>query len=249
MESSRGFKDSQIIILGVCIAVATIVASLILSGGFLKVMKFWQHTITVKGAAQQIIKSDYIVWNCTFTRRGQTLQDAYKDLKGDLEAVLAYMDKKQVVKGDMHVNQIVTTRVYQKDKSDKDTNIVDSYVLSQSIEIRSNDIDKIDAISHESTELIDQGINFESATPNYFYTKIDALKVEMLSKATENAKLRAESMVKPTGNKIGMLQSARMGVFQITPVTSVDVSDYGENDTSALQKKVMVVVNASFAIE
>ncbi len=249
MENSKIFKDSQIIILGVCIAVATIVASLILSGGFLKVMKFWQHTISVKGAAQQIIKSDYIVWDCTFTRRGTSLQTAYKELKGDLDSVLAYMAAKQVDKNDMHINQIATTRVYQKDKNDRKTNIIDSYELSQSIEIRSSDIDKIDAIAHQSTELIDQGINFESATPNYFYTKIDSLKVEMLAKATENARLRAESMVSSVGNKIGGLQSAKMGVFQITPVTSTDVSDYGENDTSALDKKVIVVVNASFSIE
>ena len=249
MESSKGFKDSQIIILGICIAVATIVASLILSGGFLKVMKFWQHTITVKGSAQEIIKSDYIVWDCTFTRRGASLQEAYKALKGDLDNVLAYMASKQVNKNDMHINQITTTRVYQKDKNDKDTNVVDSYVLSQSIEIRSNDLDKIDAISRQSTELIDQGINFESATPNYFYNKIDALKVEMLAKATANAKLRAESIVGSVGNKIGSLQSAKMGVFQITPVTSTQVSDYGEDDTTSLEKKVMVVVNASFSIE
>ena len=71
----------------------------------------------------------------------------------------------------------------------------------------------------------------------------------MLAKATANAKLRAESIVKSVGNKIGTLQSAKMGVFQITPVTSTQVSDYGEDDTTSLQKKVMVVVNASFSIE
>jgi len=249
MDSSRGFKDSQIIILGVCIAVATIVASLILSGGFLKVMKFWQHTITVKGTAQEIIKSDYIVWNCSISRRDKSLQKSYKDLKEDLNNVLAYLASKQVNKGDMHINQIATTKLFQKDSDGKDTDIVDGYELSQSIEIRSNDIDKIDTLAHQSTELIDQGINFESATPSYFYTKIDALKVEMLAKATENAKLRAKSMVSSVGNKIGGLQSAKMGVFQITPVTSTQVSDYGEDDTTALDKKVIVVVNASFSIE
>jgi hypothetical protein len=40
-----------------------------------------------------------------------------------------------------------------------------------------------------------------------------------------------------------------MGVFQITPITSTDVSDWGINDTSSLEKKVMAVVTASFAIE
>jgi len=71
----------------------------------------------------------------------------------------------------------------------------------------------------------------------------------LLAKATENAKLRAESIVSSVGNKIGSLQSAKMGVFQITPLTSTQVSDYGEDDTTSLEKKVMVVVNASFSIE
>jgi hypothetical protein len=70
----------------------------------------------------------------------------------------------------------------------------------------------------------------------------------MLSEATENAKKRAESMAKASGNKIGSIRSARMGVFQITPVNSYDVSDWGMNDTSSLEKKVNAVVNVEFAI-
>jgi len=45
------------------------------------------------------------------------------------------------------------------------------------------------------------------------------------------------------------MRSAKMGVFQITPVNSYEVSWYGRNDTSSLEKKVMSVVSASFAIE
>ena len=88
-----------------------------------------------------------------------------------------------------------------------------------------------------------------SGAPEYFYTKLDELKLEMLAKATQNAKLRAENMVKATGNKIGSIRSARMGVFQITPVTSTEISDWGVNDTTSLEKKVMAVVTVSFAIE
>jgi hypothetical protein len=46
----------------------------------------------------------------------------------------------------------------------------------------------------------------------------------------------------------GLSESARMGVFQITPVSSVDVSDWGENDTTSLEKKVMAVVRADFGM-
>ena len=107
----------------------------------------------------------------------------------------------------------------------------------------------MDRVSRESTELIDQNIDFESSAPEYFYTKLDELKIEMLAKATENAKARAENMVKATGNKIGSIRSAKMGVFQITPINSTEVSDWGVNDTTSLEKRVTAVVTASFAID
>lgn len=249
MENGGAFKNSQIIILGICIAVATIVASVILSQGALKIMKFTKEVITVTGSAQQQIRSDYIVWDCTFSRREADLPTAYKNLSVDLEKVKAYLIDKKIGENEMIISQIETKVLYEKNKEGKDTNKVEGYLLSQGIEVRSHEVDKITAVSRASTELINQSIEFVSAAPQYFYTDLDKLKVEMLAKATENAKLRAQSMAKSTGNHIGLMRSARMGVFQITPVTSTDVSDWGENDASSLDKKVMSVVTVAFAIE
>ena len=242
-------KNSQIIVLGICIAVATIVSSIILSGGFLKVMKFTREQITVTGSATKEIRSDYIIWTGEFTRRETDLKTAYRLLKEDLDKVKAYLAAKGVNEQEVVISQVVTTTVYKKNDKGNDTNDVQGYSLSQYVEIKSNDVDKIIRVSRESTELIDQGIQFTSALPEYFYTKIDELKIEMLAKATENAKQRADGMTKATGNKIGFMRSAKMGVFQITPSTSTDVSDYGVNDTTSLDKKVMAVVTVSFAIE
>ena len=249
MESGNFLKNSQIIILGICIAVATIVSSVILSGGFLKVMKFTREQISVTGSATKNIKSDYIVWKGEFTRRDIDLKAAYKLLEEDLNKVKAYLVAKGVDDKEVIISQVATETVYKKNEKGNDTNDIQGYCLSQNVEVRSNDVDKIAKVSRESTELIDQGIQFTSPAPEYFYTKLDELKIEMLAKATENAKQRAESMVKATGNKIGFMRQAKMGVFQITPITSTDVSDYGENDTTSLDKKVMAVVTVSFAIE
>jgi len=249
MEGGNFLKNSQIIILGICIAVATIASSVILSGGFLKVMKFTREQISVTGSATKEIRGDYIVWKGEFTRREVDLKTAYKLLREDLDRVKAYFTSKGVNDKETIISQVITETVYKKNEKGNDTNDIQGYKLTQGVEIRSNDVDKIDKVSRESTELIDQGIQFVSPAPEYFYTKLDELKIEMLAKATENAKQRAESMVKATGNKIGCMRNARMGVFQITPVTSTDVSDWGMNDTSSLDKKVMAVVTVSFAIE
>jgi len=249
MEGARMLRNSQIIVLGVCIAVATIVSSIILSQGFLKVTKFVKEQITVTGSAQKNIKSDYIVWRGAFSIRQADLKSTYQKLNEDLLKVKKYLIDKGVNEKEIIISQIVTNKVYKKNEKGNDTNEIQWYVLSQTVELRSSDVDKVDKISRECTELINENIEFESQAPEYFYTKLDELKIEMLAKATENAKARAENMVKATGNKIGSIRSAKMGVFQITPVNSTEVSDWGYNDTSSLEKKVNAVVTAEFAIE
>lgn len=243
------FKNTQIVILGICIAVATIVSSMILSGGALKIMKFTREQISVTGSATKQIVSDYVIWRGTFSRRETNLKKAYASLKDDLEKITRYLSAKGVKEDDVVVSSVTTSTVYKKNAQGNDTNDIQYYLLSQAIEIRSNDVETVTNVSREVTELIDQGVELVSNAPEYFYTKLDELKVEMLGKASENARLRAENMVKAAGNKIGVMRSAKMGVFQITPVTSTEVSDYGVNDTTSLDKKVMAVVTVSFAIE
>ena len=75
------------------------------------------------------------------------------------------------------------------------------------------------------------------------------LKVELLEEATNDAKERASAMLKATHNKVGKIQSVKMGVFQITDVDSTNVSDMGINDTSTIDKKVTAVANVVFKIK
>jgi uncharacterized protein len=242
-------KNTQIIILGLCIAAATIISSVIFSKGFLSVTKFMREQITVTGSAQKNIQSDYATWSGSFSRRESDLATAYQRLGEDLGKVERYLEEQKIDKKDVIVEQIETDTIYRKNEKGNATNEIEGYRLKQAVGVRSKDVQRIARISREATSLIHEGIEFYSARPEYFYTKLDDLKVEMLARATENAKLRAENMVKATGNKIGVMRSARMGVFQITPVNSNEISDWGMNDTSSLEKKVAAVVNASFSIE
>ncbi len=249
MESLRVLRNTQVIILGVCIAAATIVSSVILSKGFLKIMKITREQITVTGSANKQIISDYIVWRAAFTVRDPDMGKAYKRLSADLDKVKNYLLAHGVKEQELTIPQVAIEQLYKKDSRGNDTNELLDYRLSQIVEVRSENLPQITKVSRSITELIDQGVQLNSGAPEYLYRRLDDLKIEMLALATENAKLRAENMAKATGNRIGPIRSARMGVFQITPVTSNEVSDYGVNDTSSLEKKVTAVVTASFAIE
>jgi hypothetical protein len=64
----------------------------------------------------------------------------------------------------------------------------------------------------------------------------------------KDAQKRAESIVRSTGKKVGSVQSASMGVVQVLQPNSTDISDYGNYDTSTVEKDVMITVKASFSV-
>lgn len=71
----------------------------------------------------------------------------------------------------------------------------------------------------------------------------------MIKAATENAQLRARQLAESTGRRIGAPTSARVGVFQIRPRNSQEVSDYGVNDVTSIEKEIVCTVQATFLIE
>ncbi len=248
-KSARGLGNYQIIILGLCIVAGTIAGSVIFSKGFLSVTRFFKQNITVTGSANLTIASDLGTWRCSIERQGAVLADVYRALQGDQDKVRKFLAANGIPENDIQAGLVSTHTLYRKDKDGNESNEPEGYRLSQGLHVTSTNIALLATISKKSEELIEQGIQFDSCAPQYFYTKLDDVKVEMLAKATENARSRARNMVEAAGNKLGYLHSARMGVFQITPVNSTEVSDSGICDTSSIEKKITAVVSAEFAVE
>lgn len=205
-------------------------------------------TITVTGSARQQIRSDMVVWRGTYFANAADLQTAYATLQGQASKVKDYLVHHGLSADSLVFSSIATRTFYVLGARGQETSTVTGYQLSQSVEVRSRNVDHVAAVARAATELINQGVRFESQPPEYLYTRIADLKVSMLAQATQDAKARAEEMAHNSGAAIGHLRSARMGVFQITPAFSTMVSDYGINDTSSLLKDITAVVTMSFEI-
>lgn len=205
--------------------------------------------VTVTGSAKKQIKSDYAVWRGDFSVEATSLQEAYSKLSQSRSKVKSYLQSKGFDEKDIVFKAIHTNTLYEGREYGRQTTTVAGYILSQMVEIESNDVEKTDSISKESTELINQDVRFNSFEPQFYYTKLGELKVDMLTDATHDARARAEKIAGVNGRKINTVRSARMGVFQITRPNSTDVSDYGINDTSTIDKEITAVVNAEFSIK
>ena len=229
--------------LGVCVVIASVVF-----GWFYSNAKKGDDAITVTGSAKRRITSDLVVWSAGITQQSQQLSSAYQALADNVPKIKQYLISKGIPENQVTVSAISSITLKGKDSDGNETNEITGYSLSQSIEVRSNEVQKIAQIARESTELINQGILIESAAPKYYYTAIGDLKIEMLGEAAKDAKERASKIAQSTGNSIGSVRSAKMGVLQITAADSTDVSDYGVYDTTTIDKDMTAVVNVSFAV-
>ncbi|MGD9590591.1 MAG: SIMPL domain-containing protein [Pyrinomonadaceae bacterium] len=232
---------------GMALAVGLIISSLILGWSY-RGSKKGDEAITVTGSAKRRITSDLVVWSAGVSAQAPQLADSYRQLADSIPRIKQYLQSKGIPEDQMTVSSISTMTLKRRDSDGNETAEITGYSLTQQIEVRSNDVQKVAQVAREATELINQGILIESTPPKYYYTKIGDLKVEMLGEAAKDAKDRAEKIASSTGNSIGAVRSARMGVLQITAADSTDVSDYGVYDTSTIEKDMTAVVNVSFAV-
>ena len=204
-----------------------------------------KDTVYVTGSAYKIVKSDSGRLEFNISVRAADKAIAYKQVKKQIPLVLEYLKNKGV-----EVEQKASNGYYnyKYDSRGNNTNEVAFYNLSQPFEIKSNDPEKIREISVDIQNLRDKGIDINVMRPEYFYSNLSDLKVDLLQEATKDAKQRATAMLKATHNRPGKIQSVQMGVFQITPVDSTNVSDMGISDTSTIDKKVTAVANIRFQI-
>lgn len=231
---------------GLFLAAGLVGSAMVVTRAWLKVAE--SQNISVTGSARKAVRSDLIIWRGSFSTEEKTLLAAQRALKEDLEKVGNFLRVNQVTNFLITPISIQELRSRDKGQNESGQERIVGYRLTQSVEVHSPDVEGITRLTRESTVLVEQGVLFTASSPVYIYTRAGEAKVEMLAEATKDARARAEQIALHGGRKIHQLRSARMGVFQITPVHSIQTSWDGINDTSSLEKTVTAVVTATFSM-
>src|SRR5690606_13893654 len=201
------------------------------------------------GSARMPVTSDFIVWRTQVAVQGSSRQDGYAQLTQATGRVRSYLSTQGIPDSAVTVRSVEIYPIQAYNERGQETGQIVGYRLSQMFEVRSNDVDGVARIAEQSAELIAEGVPLMSFSPEYIFTGLNELRTELLSAATRDAAERAAAIAESAGATIGTARSARMGVFQITPRHSTEVSDYGINDTSSRDKDVTAVVRVTFGVE
>ncbi|MFA5803248.1 MAG: SIMPL domain-containing protein [Melioribacteraceae bacterium] len=236
-------------IIPVSILAGAILLSVIIFSFVWKSTKNADQTITVTGSAKKEIVSDLGILRGTLQATSSSRQNAYQVVQQQMPTILKYLETQGFKKDLVEVFGINGYPVFEVAANGVQTQNVSHYVYSQRFEIKSNDVKKIKKLSVTLSSLVEKGLDINVEAPEYLYTKIDDLKIEVQAAASKNAMDRAIKIAEATGKSLGPLRNARMGVIQITPRNSNLISDYGMNDATSIEKEITAVVSASFEIK
>ncbi len=212
------------------------------------------HVIAATGSASVDFEADIIIWRGSFSAVAYTSQDAYAKIKNDADIVKNYLISNGVSEDEIVFNSVDIGRTY-RDLYDLNGNYTgsepDGYKLSQRVTVSSSNIDNVEKISRDISRLLDQGVELTSDSPEYYYSDLDALKLDLIDKASINAKDRIDIVAKNSGASIGKLKNSTLGVFQITAKNS-GTSSYsydGAFDTSSRNKTASITVRLEYDLK
>src|ERR1700757_3112515 len=194
------------LIIGVCLCIAVSTFS-----------KAWEKThfsyqsIKVTGLAKRDFTSDLVVWSSSFSRKALTLADANALIKKDIAAVKQYLMKNKIREEEITFSALQINRDYEYKYDANGRNIGQEFTgfnLTQSVQVESKELPYVENAYKEAGNLIDMGIEFISGEPDYYYSKLSDLKIDLLSEATKDGYNRASKISENAEGNVGKLKNA-----------------------------------------
>ena len=219
-----------------------------------------KNNIRITGSAKKRIVSDLIQWSATIESKGSDRTAAYVSLKGGTDKVVAFLKAQGIKPDDIKTQSASITEEFEMVREDKvlpgttvpmrtETRKSTGFRAIQVVSVSSPDVPQIEKASREITSLLEQGVFVTSNAPNYYYTRLGELKLEMLAEAAKDARNRAENILRSAGNTgIGPLVDSSMGIININPANSTETSTEGNNDTSSYEKDIITIVRAEYKV-
>ena len=231
------------------IAIAIIITAITFSNAY-KNRNKTSNSISVTGLGSKDFVSDLIVWSGSFTRKSDNLKEAYAALDKDRENIKTYMQGKGIKEDNIIFSAVDINKEFDdsyNNSGNRIKSVFTGYRLQQNIQIESTEVDKVEGISRQVSELINFGIEFYSNMPQYYYTKLAELKIEMIASATKDANVRALKIAENAESSLSRLKDASMGVFQIVAQNSAEEYSWGGSfNTTSKRKTATITVKLDY---
>lgn len=233
--------------LGVCVMLGLVLGGYLL-GHEVRDFKRADRYVEVKGLVERTVKSDNATWTLSFKEPGDQLGPVFATSEKDKDGVLSFLTAQgfrpsEISVGAIDVTDRTTAQFGEMEKGPR-------FVVEQTVTVQTPDVDHVAAANSKTADLVKAGIVATGGVV-YNFNGLNALKPDMITEATRNARDSANRFAADSGSKVGSIRSANQGVFSITAVDAgPDLNDDAPGGAGAtpdqqadgsIMKKVRVV--------
>lgn len=236
-------------------AIAIFASALILAvaffGGLVKIG--WgistraENGIVVTGSARVEAVADNAVWTLSVSLSRPRVADAVAKVGSDVDAVTKYLTDGGIPSAALTLGP-VSTYGQEEYVNGNSTGRILNYRASRDITVRTKDVQLVSNLSQSIGNILQTGVNVNNYGPQYYISTLAELRPQLLEEAMKDAKVRAESITKAVGSRVGVVTGVRSGVFQVTTPDSTITSDGGAYDTTTIKKTVTSTVSVTFTV-
>jgi hypothetical protein len=220
---------------------AAIVAVGVMIGGFLlgdglKRAKAVDRAVTVRGLAERDVTADLATWTIAYSATAASLTEAQAAVDRDTAAIIAFF-RELGFPADAIQPTGVNVSQYTQDG-------IARFTIRQRMSLRSNDIERAERAVRQQFDLVRRGVVLDEGSGMAFtFTRLNAIKPEMVAEATKDARAAAEQFAEDSGTSVGGIKQATQGYFSIDSRDG-DGGGWGVSDTP--YKTVRVVTTIDF---
>ena len=178
VQSTGLVKVAAAVIVGVAIAGAGWFV-----GNGIENMRSLDRYVTVKGLAEQNVQADRAVWPITFVATDDVLQTAQAKIETDTKTLIDFLASHGISKEMTELQNLqVTDQLAQSYRSGP---IESRYIVNQTIQVRTEDVNAVVAASQDIGKLLQGGIVLGgqgyNPGPSYMFTGLNDIKPEMIA--------------------------------------------------------------------
>ncbi len=255
MSDENQKRGSDLAGLGVLIALGLIIGGWAL-GKQIKDTRLADRYVSVRGLVERQVKSDLAIWSLGFKEAGNDLSAVYAKAESNKATILQFLNQQGLQASEISIGVVDVTDTQANEYGG--TRAPYRYIVQQTITVRTNRVDQVAAAAQKTDLLLQKGIVLTGAGRSlaYKFTALNAIKPDMITEATRNARAAADRFAADSGSKVGSIRQASQGVFSIVAADQAGEASEGEGGygyggagDSSLMKTVRVVTSVQYYLE
>ena len=219
-------------------------------GDGLRRYKMAEHrTVTVRGVSERNVTADLATWSVNFSHQGTELGPVQQSVDQQARAVRAFFLRGGFRPQDITDQDVSMSREQPTDREGEPVG-PQKLTVTRSIQLRTNDIAKVRLAYARQAELLRDGVELVGSGSNvsFTFTRLNALKPEMIAEANRNARASDEQFADDSGVSVGKMKTASQGYFSVGARDGEDCDDCSSSGGTSPFQKVRVVTKIDYDI-